>query len=43
MTEQHSFKWRHFQSDIILLGVRWYVRYPLSYKTSRSLQLIADR
>ena len=29
---QNPFKWRHFQSDIILLCVRWYLRYPLSYR-----------
>lgn len=27
-----SFKWRHFQKDIILLVVRWYVAYSLSYR-----------
>ena len=32
MTEQRPFKWRHFQADSILLCVRWYVRYPLSYR-----------
>ncbi|GHO60461.1 hypothetical protein KSB_89360 [Ktedonobacter robiniae] len=32
MTAQHPFKWRHFQSDIILLCVRWYLRYALSYR-----------
>jgi transposase-like protein len=32
MTEQHPFKWRHFQADIILLCVRWYLRYALSYR-----------
>jgi transposase, IS6 family len=32
MIEQHPFKWRHFQSDIILLCVRWYLRYSLSYR-----------
>ncbi len=32
MTEQHSFKWRHFQSNIIRLCVRWYLRYSLSYR-----------
>jgi hypothetical protein len=32
MTEQHPFKWRHFQADIILLYVRWYLRYSLSYR-----------
>lgn len=26
------FKWRHFQADIILLNVRWYCRYALSYR-----------
>ncbi len=26
------FKWRHFEADIILLCVRWYVRYSLSYR-----------
>ena len=30
MTEQNPFKWRHFQAEIILLCVRWYVRYALS-------------
>jgi transposase, IS6 family len=35
MTDQHPFKWRHFQSDIILLCVRWYLRYALS---SRDLE-----
>ena len=32
MTEQHPFKWRHYEADIILLCVRWYLRYPLSYR-----------
>jgi IS6 family transposase len=32
MTEQHPFTWRHFEAEIILLCVRWYVRYPLSYR-----------
>ena len=26
------FKWRHLQAEIILLCVRWYLRYPLSYR-----------
>lgn len=29
---QHPFKWRHFQADSILLCVRWYLRYSLSYR-----------
>jgi transposase-like protein len=32
MTEQYLFKWRHFQADIILLCIRWYLRYSLSYR-----------
>lgn len=32
MTELYPFKWRHFQADIILLRVRWYLRYSLSYR-----------
>jgi putative transposase len=27
-----SFKWRHFEKELILLGVRWYVAYSLSYR-----------
>lgn len=32
--KQHksSFKWRHFEPMIILLCVRWYCRYQLSYR-----------
>jgi len=29
---ENPFKWRHYQSDIILLCVRWYLRYALSYR-----------
>jgi len=25
------FKWKHYQSDNIILCVRWYLKYPLSY------------
>jgi transposase-like protein len=32
MNSQNPFKWRHYQSEIILLNVRWYLRYPLSYR-----------
>ena len=32
MDQQNPFKWRHFEADIILLCVRWYVRYALSYR-----------
>ncbi|WP_378954258.1 IS6 family transposase [Pelosinus sp. sgz500959] len=26
------FKWKHFDSEIIMLCVRWYLKYPLSYR-----------
>ncbi len=32
MTEQYQFKWRHFEAEIILLCVRWYLRYALSFR-----------
>lgn len=27
-----AFKWRHYEPSIILLCVRWYCRYQLSYR-----------
>ncbi|GHO51465.1 IS6 family transposase [Ktedonospora formicarum] len=36
---QHPFKWRHFQADIILLCVRWYLRYALSYRDLEEIML----
>ena len=39
MNPKHPFKWRHFQSDIILLCVRWYLRYPLSYRNLEEMML----
>ena len=32
MAAQSLFKWRHFLPEIILLNVRWYCRYALSYR-----------
>ena len=32
MNQQNPFKWRHFEAEIILLCVRWYLRYSLSYR-----------
>jgi len=29
---ENPFKWRHFQPEIILLTVRWYLRYALSFR-----------
>jgi transposase, IS6 family len=33
MNSESPFKWRHFLPSIILLCVRWYLQYPLSYST----------
>ena len=32
MAETDLFKLRHYESEIILLCVRWYLRYALSYR-----------
>ena len=29
---ENPFKWRHYEGEIILLCVRWYLRYALSYR-----------
>jgi hypothetical protein len=36
---QNPFKWRHFQADIMLLCVRWYVRYALSCRDLEEMML----
>ncbi|GHP00452.1 IS6 family transposase [Reticulibacter mediterranei] len=36
---ENPFKWRHFQSDLILLCVRWYLRYSLSYRDLEEMML----
>src|SRR2546423_12455601 len=32
-----SFKWRHFEPSLILLCVRWYCRYQLSYRAGAEM------
>ena len=34
-----DFKWRHFQEDIIIMPVRWYLSYSLSYRDIEELML----
>ena len=36
-----SFKWKHFVGEIILLNVRWYLKYPLSYRNLK--EMMAER
>jgi transposase, IS6 family len=35
------FKGRHFEAEIIVLCVRWYLRYPLSFRNLK--EMIAER
>jgi transposase-like protein len=39
MNSQNPFKWRHFENEIILLNVRWYLRYALSYRDLKEMML----
>ena len=39
MNSKHPFKWRHFLPEVILLCVRWYLRYPLSYRDLEEMML----
>lgn len=32
LEKDNLFKWKHYQPDIILLTVRWYLRYRLSFR-----------
>jgi IS6 family transposase len=32
MRDSSLFKWRHFEAEIILCAVRWYLRDALSYR-----------
>jgi transposase, IS6 family len=41
MAAHSLFKWRHFLPDIILLNVRWYCRYALSYRDLE--EMMAER
>jgi transposase, IS6 family len=41
MSNPSPFKWRHFEAEIILLCVRWYLRYSLSYRDLE--EMMAER
>ena len=41
MASQSLFKWRHFLPEIIVLNVRGYCRYPLSYRDLE--EMMAER
>jgi IS6 family transposase len=37
MISPSLFKWRHFEPEIIVCGVRWYLSYALSYRDVEEL------
>ena len=37
----NAFKWKHFAGEIILQTVRWYLKYPLSYRNLK--EMMAER
>ena len=39
---QALFKWRHFEPEIIICAVRWYLRFSLSYRDVEELLLERD-
>jgi IS6 family transposase len=39
MSDASPFKWRHFEAEIILLCVRWYLRYALSYRDLEEMMI----
>jgi transposase-like protein len=39
MNSKDPFKRRQFEKEIILLNVRWYLRYPLSYRHLEEMML----
>jgi len=39
MSSNREFKWKHFEAEIILLNVRWYLKYPLSYRNLEEMML----
>ena len=41
MSSQNPFKWRHFEAEIILLCIRWYLRYAISYRDLE--EMMAER
>ena len=37
----NPFKWKHYQGEIILLNVRWYLKYSLSFRNLK--EMMAER
>ena len=44
MSQPKLFKYRNYQAEIILLCLRWYLRYSLSYRDLEDLEeMMAER
>ena len=41
MNKDNPFKWRHYEGEIILQSVRWYLRYARSYRDLE--EMLAER
>jgi transposase-like protein len=41
ITPGNPFKGRHYSGEVILLAVRWYLRYPLAYE--HVAEMLAER
>ena len=39
MADKINFKWRHYQKELVLLVVRWYLSYSLSYRDIEEIML----
>ena len=39
MNSKQPFKWKHFQGEVILLCVRWYLKYALSYRNLEEIMM----
>ncbi len=39
MNSKQPCKWKHFEGEIILLCVRWYLKYALSYRNLEEIMM----
>jgi len=35
----NSFKWIHYEGEIVLLNLRWYLKYPVSYRNLKEMMI----
>ena len=39
----NSFKWKHYEGEIILLNVRWYLKYSLRGSVAKNLAILQNK